>query len=63
MRNKYLQTIKRKTIDIEKMVSSLFAYSKLDMEEFNVNFENVLLPDFILEILESVKDEYCAKRS
>lgn len=61
MRNKYLQTIKRKTIDIEKMVSSLFAYSKLDMEEFNVNFENVLLPDFISEILESVKDEYCVK--
>lgn len=61
MRDKYLQTIKRKTIDIEKMVSSLFAYSKLDMEEFAINEEQVTLPDFIKNSIESVKDEYSDK--
>lgn len=61
MRDKYLQTIKRKTIDIEKMVSSLFAYSKLDMEEFAINEEQITLPDFIENTIESVKDEYSDK--
>lgn len=61
MREKYLQTIKRKTVDIEKMVSSLFAYSKLDMEEFVLNEEKVVLPNFIAETLESTKDEYSGK--
>lgn len=61
MRDKYLQTIKRKTIDIEKMVSSLFAYSKLDMEEFSLNEEKIVFPDFIENTIESVKDEYSDK--
>ncbi len=61
MRDKYLQTIKRKTIDIEKMVSSLFAYSKLDMEEFTLNEENVTLPDFIENVITGVEDEYSDK--
>ena len=61
MRDKYLQTIKRKTIDIEKMVSSLFAYSKLDMEEFAVNEEKILLPDFANEFVNAVSEEYSEK--
>lgn len=39
MQKRYLDTIKRKTEDIEKMVSALFAYSKLDMEEFEINMD------------------------
>lgn len=61
MRDKYLQTIKRKTIDIEKMVSSLFAYSKLDMEEFVLNEEKIRLPEFIEYSLNEIKDEYTDK--
>ena len=61
MRDKYLQTIKRKTIDIEKMVSSLFAYSKLDMEEFTLNEVNINLTDFIDKVINNVKDEYFDK--
>lgn len=41
MQKRYLDTIKRKTEDIEKMVSALFAYSKLDMEEFEINMESI----------------------
>lgn len=61
MRDKYLQTIKRKTIDIEKMVSSLFAYSKLDMEEFTLNNEKINLTEFLTKTIDSVKDEYADK--
>lgn len=61
MREKYLQTIKRKTIDIEKMVSSLLAYSKLDMEEFTVNSESILFPDFLEDTIDSISDEYATK--
>ncbi|MBD9071832.1 MAG: hypothetical protein EGR44_09365 [Ruminococcaceae bacterium] len=39
MQKRYLDTIKRKTEDIEKMVSALFAYLKLDMEEFEINMD------------------------
>lgn len=39
MQKRYLDTIKRKTEDIEKMVSALFAYSKLNMEEFEINMD------------------------
>ena len=39
MQKRYLDTIKRKTEDIEKMISALFAYSKLDMEEFEINMD------------------------
>lgn len=58
MRDKYLHTIKRKTADIEKMVSSLFAYSKLDMEEFSINEESIEMPDYIEQYLSEIKDEY-----
>lgn len=61
MRKKYLDTIKRKTCDIEKMVSSLFAYSKLDMEEMTVNCVKTVMPDAIEEIVGGVKDEYAEK--
>lgn len=61
MRKKYLDTIKRKTCDIEKMVSSLFAYSKLDMEEMTVNCVKTVMPDAIEEIVCGVKDEYAEK--
>ncbi len=61
MQKKYLETIKRKTCDIEKMVSSLFAYSKLDMEEMTVNCVKTPLPDAIEEIVGGVRDEYAEK--
>ncbi len=57
-KQKYLETIKRKTMDIEKMVSSLLAYSKLDMEELTVQ-ENVIFPSaFLKEATDSLREEY-----
>lgn len=58
MQKKYLETIKRKTIDIDKMVSSLFAYSKLDMEEFETRIEPLKVSDFLNDFVGSMRDEY-----
>lgn len=58
MQKKYLETIKRKTIDIEKMVSSLFAYSKLDMEEFETNIEPISVYEFLNDTIGTMREEY-----
>lgn len=51
MRKKYLLTIKRKTGDIEKMIASLSAFSKLDMNAYAVRETNTRLPEFFKEYL------------
>lgn len=61
MQRKYLETIKRKTVDIDRMVSSLLAYSKLDMEEFAPKMSRIELCDFLSGVIESVRDEYKKK--
>ncbi len=61
MKEKYLSTIKRKTTDIERMVSSLLAYSKLDMEFFCTDTVNTDMNKFLCSFVSSVYDEYYAK--
>lgn len=58
MQKKYLDTIKRKTVEIEKMVSSLLAYSKLEMEEFEMDMHRVNLSAFLDETVNGVSEEY-----
>jgi len=55
---RYLETIKRKTVEIEKMVSSLLSYSKLEMEEFETDIRKVNMVSFLSEAVNSVWDEY-----
>lgn len=55
---KYFETIKRKTVEIEKMVSSLLAYSKLEMEEFETDIRKLDLASFLNETVTSVCEEY-----
>lgn len=61
MKEKYLSTIKRKTTDIERMVSSLLAYSKLDMEVFSADTVNTDMKKFLCSFISSVYDEYYVK--
>lgn len=51
MRKKYLLTIKRKTEDIEKMITALSAFSKLDMGAYVIRETNTVLPEFFIEYL------------
>lgn len=55
---RYLETIKRKTVEIEKMVSSLLSYSKLEMEEFETDIIRTDLAAFLNEAVIGVQDEY-----
>lgn len=61
MQNKYLSTIKRKTQDIEHMVSALLAYSKLDMEVYSADIKPVDMNAFLTEAVNSVAEEYKSK--
>ena len=61
MQKKYLETIKRKTVEIEKLVSALFAYSKLDMEELETDIRTVDMAKFMTETVDSVKDDYLTR--
>lgn len=58
MQKRYLDTIKRKTEDIEKMVSALFAYSKLDMDELEINMESMDVSAFLSSTVGQLYDEY-----
>ncbi|MDO4379793.1 MAG: HAMP domain-containing sensor histidine kinase [Clostridia bacterium] len=55
---RYLETIKRKTVEIEKMVSSLLSYSKLEMEEFETDIRKINMASFLSEAVNSVWEEY-----
>lgn len=61
MRLKYLRTIKRKTEDIENMVSEIFSYSKLDMGEAEISLERLNLNEEMRRITEALGDEYKQK--
>lgn len=61
MQRRYLQTIARKTADIEKMVSALFAYSKLDMGELAVHCTAIPVAAFLEDTVGDVQEEYRRK--
>lgn len=61
MRHKYLETIKRKAIDIDNMVSQLFAYSKLDLQTATTETQRVDLAKETVDIINAVAEEYKEK--
>ena len=58
MQEKYLDTIQRKTEDIEYIISQLFLFSKMDIGEFPFNFEIVDIGDELDKIVAGFTDEY-----
>jgi signal transduction histidine kinase len=54
----YLQTIKQKTDDINKMVSQLFLYSKMDMGNYPTNPEILNIENEIRDFVSASQDEY-----
>lgn len=61
MRQKYLQTIKRKTTDIEKMITSLSAFSKLDMNAYIIDETNAVFPVFFEEYIRKNAEDISVK--
>lgn len=58
---RYLRTIKKKTEEIERMVSQLFLFSKLDLEEYPMNLKPVCLDEWLKNLFLETGDEYREK--
>lgn len=60
-RRRYLLTIKTKAEDIDRMVSQLFLFSKLDMAEYPMEPRTFWLDGFISELVAEAAEEYQSK--
>jgi len=58
MQEKYLNTIERKTADIEYIIKQLFAFSKMDIGEFPLHLEPVIIGDELLRLVDNFYTEY-----
>lgn len=61
MKRKYLETIKRKTTEIDKMVSQLFEYAKLENQMGNMKNIKLNITEEIRNIVNAVSEEYHTK--
>ena len=55
---KYLETIQRKTEDIEYIIKQLFMFSQIDIGEFPLKLETVDIGNELAEMVDGLKDEY-----
>ncbi len=54
----YLETIKSKSLEIERMVNRLFTFAKLDNEEYSLHLTEFSARSLLTEYLHSVKSEF-----
>lgn len=60
-RQRYLMTVKTKAEDIDRMVSQLFLFSKLDMAEYPMDSRTFRLDEFLTALAAETEDEYRSK--
>ncbi len=58
MRAKYLDTIKMKAEDMDKIIQQLFLFSKLDMPAFPLDLTRIDLGDELIRMADGIRDEY-----
>jgi signal transduction histidine kinase len=58
---KYIDTIKRKTEDLERIINQLFLFSKLDIGEFPMTIERVEINQILYSFLNDTASEYESK--
>lgn len=58
---RYLMTVKTKAEDIDRMVSQLFLFSKLDMAEYPITPRTFRLDEFVTALVAETGDEYRSK--
>jgi len=61
MREKYLHTIKNKTIDMKHIIEQLFLFSKLDMDEFPFSPSRFDLTRALSDMIEELTEEYAMR--
>ena len=60
-RRKYLETIKNKAENIQRMVSQIFLFSKMGLEEYPIRMETLRLDREIENLLKDLRGEYAAR--
>ena len=55
---KYLMTIKTKSENISNMVSQIFTYSKMELDDYPVELRDSDIKEDLVEIIQPVKSEY-----
>jgi signal transduction histidine kinase len=58
---KYMETIKAKTNDLEKIINRLFLFSKLDIGELPMNLQIIEADKFIQDLADDYAEEYKQK--
>ena len=56
-KSKYLQTIYKNTVYVNKLIDDLFLFSKLDMDKLDFTFENLEISCFMNDLMEEFKFE------
>lgn len=51
---KYLSVIKSNTIYLNRLIDDLFLFSKLDIHRLNLNFETVILNNYLADLMEEI---------
>ncbi|MDR1136899.1 MAG: HAMP domain-containing histidine kinase [Synergistaceae bacterium] len=59
-RKRYIETIKNKTCDLERIIDTLFLFAKLDTGEFPYHIERVDICSAVSEIANEVSEEYAS---
>ncbi len=57
----YLQTVKKKAEEIQRMVSQIFLYSKMELADFPLHIKVLRLDQEMLDFLQGAAPEYAAK--
>lgn len=58
MKNKYLQTISKKTNELTHLVDQLFLFSKVDLGDFALKIQTVNIGKYLAELIEGITEEY-----
>lgn len=58
MKNKYLLTIKTKAENISNMVSQMFTFSKMELEDYPVKLEKCDIKEELEKIVKPIREEY-----
>lgn len=58
IRRRYLDTVRKKVKDIDRLVSQLFLFSKLDLDEYPVETASVRLDEMAVMLIQENRNEY-----
>lgn len=61
-RDRYIQTIYSKSIDLDRMIDELFLYSKLDLQRLPFHFERIHFDDYLQDFVDELRYEVAESR-